>query len=79
MKKQKPVGPVVHKISDSHPHPVEISLIPNHAFGAFDLCVMVGNFKTEDDAERFASQVVDVLNAEGMQLRTPAASDYQSN
>ncbi len=47
----------------THPdnHPILISVGKNEEMGAFDLDILVGNFKTEDAAREYADRVKEFL------------------
>lgn len=66
---------IVHKLDPKQPHPIEIGAMRNEPFDAWDLNLMIGNFKTKDQLETFARKLVKVLKAEGMHIREAAGSD----
>ncbi len=48
----------------SKKHPIQISIAKNHAMGAWDLCLMAGNFKSESDAKKYAKRLKEFLEQE---------------
>ncbi len=48
-------------ISDDDKHPIAIAIADNKEMAAFDLQILVGNFKTEEAAMEYANGVKEFL------------------
>lgn len=48
-------------ISDKAKHPIFIGAQHNPSMGAYDVCLMVGNFKTKAKASEFADRLADFM------------------
>ncbi len=59
-------------ISDDSKHPIFIGLEHNALMNAWDICLLVGNFKATKDAQNFADQLAEFMRGfEGAVLDKP--------